>query len=864
MKKEKPPRLFHAFFRWYCSPEVRQHIEGDLLEFYNERLNTLGRNKANLKFARDVLRLFRPSIIRRPNVNQLIPIPGMYRNHLKTSWRNFRSNKAFSAINVAGLTLGLTCSMLIGLWVNDEQQMDKFHEDIDRLYVITTLYYSGSQITGGYDTPGLLGDELPKVFPEIAYASNFGWRTEHTLTVGDKMMRVSGNFAGKDFFRIFSYHLLLGSRDKVLSTPESIVLSRKTAINYFGSPEEAMDKTIRFEAYRDLKVTGVFEDIGDNSSDQFDYLLSWDFMVERNPWMKDWYNSGPYTYLKLTAGADAAAVNTKIREFLKDYDRNYSEIERLELGLQPYGDKYLHSNFKNGKVSGGRIEYVNIFKGVAIFLVLIACVNFMNLSTARSLKRAKEIGVRKTIGALRSTLMGQFMMEALLFTLIAVTLALALVTVVLGPFNLLTEKHIVLPYSSLDFWKWTFIVTVATAFLAGAYPAVVLSSFRPAAVLKKVVTLRSSSVWVRKGLVVFQFAMSMIFIVGMLTVSRQVTYIQTKNVGYNKDNLLYVPISGTMADHFDTYKEELLQQPGVKAVARMSHRPVNIGNSTPGVDWEGKDPEELPTFSHADIGHDFVRTTGMELLLGRDFSRQFNDSSNYIINESAWKVIGYDNPIGMPLTFWEVKGTIVGVIKDFHFQSLHEPISPLVLRLGKGRMWGWTLIRIDPAQTKESLAGMASLQARYSPEMPFTYQFADEQYGSYYRSERLVEQLSRYFAGLAIFISCLGLLGSVMFAAERRAKEVSIRKVLGATMVQIISLLSGDFLRLVVLSSAIALPVGYYVVMQWLGGFPYHVDLEWWIFLLAGAGAIAIALATILLHVFKAAASNPAEALSVE
>jgi len=840
------------------------NIEGDLLEWYSVRVGALGKRKADLKFILDVVRLFRPSVIRsfRPGYN---PSFAMYRNHLTTAWRNLQRNKGFSTINVAGLTLGLVCAMLIGLWVNDEEQMNQFHLDVDRLFVVTSVEYSGDEVNGGYDTPGLLGEELPNVFPEVEYAANYGWTQHHTFAVGEKKLRIPGNFAGKDFFKIFSHPVIVGNRLNLLNTPESIVISRKMAISFFGSPEEALDKTLKFEVYKDLKITGVFEDITSHSSEQFEYIINWQLMVERNSWMKDWGNSGPTTFLKLREGADWTYVDEKMRAFLKSYSEDYSELDRLELGLQPYGDMYLHSNFKNGKISGGRIEYVNLFRLVAIFVLVLACVNFMNLSTARSMKRAKEIGVRKSVGALRTTLIVQFMMEALMFTLIAVVLALLLLNIVLPSFNLLTEKSIQSPMREPTFWLYVAIVTSLTALVSGLYPAVVISSFRPAVVLKKATSsLRSSSVVVRKSLVVFQFALSMIFVVGMIVISQQVEYLYTKNVGYMKDNLVYLPITGTVGSRFDTYKQLLKQQPGILEVTKMSHRPMGIGNSTGSVEWEGKDPHTRPTFTQVEVGMDFIKTTKAEILLGRDFIESKSDSSNFIINETAMKVMGYTDPIGMPLKLWDIEGKVVGVVKDFHFNSLHVAIAPLIIRVGKGTMWGWTLVRVDPGQLPEALKAMENMQTTFSPETPFTHQFADEEYGALYKSEQLVRQLSRYFAGLAIFISCLGLLGSVIFSAEQRTKELSIRKVLGASAVQIVSLLSNDFLKLVVLASLISFPIGYFAVEQWLGLFKYRIDISIWVFLYTGVASMVIALATVFFHALRAAIANPVDALRAE
>lgn len=865
MKKyQGPPKLFRAFFRWYCKPSVMQNIEGDLLEVYHATVKTSGRAKANLKFMIHVMQLFRPSVIRHIQITTHITPIGMYKNYIITAWRNLIRNKSFSTINIAGLSLGLTCSILIGLWVNDELNIDAFHEDIDRMYVVTSVEYSGAEVNGSYDTPGLLAEELPKVFPEVEFASSFAWTQYYTLAVGDKKMKLPGNFAGEQYFKIFSHPLLAGSKDNLLKTPESIVISRKTAISFFGSPEEALHKTIRFETYKDLKITGVFEDLGDNVSDKFEYLLSWALVLEREPWMKDWHNSGPTTFLKLQKHASAADLDSKLRSFLKNYDKDYSQRNRLELGLQPFAESYLHSNFKNGEIAGGRIEYVNLFKAVAIFILAIACINFMNLSTARAMKRAKEIGVRKAIGALRFTLAGQFTIEAFLFTVIAVFLAIVLVTVLLPSFNILTEKNIASPLQNQSFWLGIGALTLFTGALAGSYPSFVLSSFKPASVLKAGMKLNSSSGVFRKGLVVFQFVLSMIFIVGMIVVTRQVDFIQNSNIGYQKNNLIYLPISGEIAPKFEAFKEEALRHKGILNVSKSSYRPVDIGNTTGSVEWVGKDPSSRPTFTQTEVGYDFLEAMRAELVAGRDFSRDFEDSKNFIINETALKTIGYKDPIGMPLEFWGVKGTIVGVVKDFHFKSIHVPITPLVLRAAKEKMWGWVLVRTDPQATAEALSALETLHSQYSPDVPFAHQFADEEYGALYKSEQVVKQLSRYFAGLAIFISCMGLLGLVIFTSEQRRKEVSIRKVLGANVSQIVTLLSKDFMRLVFAATLIASPVAYYIVQQWLEGFQYKVDIEWWMFAVGAAGAVVMALATVIVQAIKAAMTNPVDSLKIE
>jgi ABC-type antimicrobial peptide transport system permease subunit len=860
-----PPKLFLRFFRWFCHPKVLKYIEGDLMELYDERLKKLGKKKADLKFIIDVLLLFRPGIIRPAEGYQSINHYGMYKNYLRTGWRNLVKNKVFSFINISGLSLGLACSVLIALWVQDEYNMDAFHENSDRIFTVTSREYAGREITyGGYDTPGLLGEELKKVLPEVEFASNYGWIEYNTFAVGEKNMKIPGNFAGPDFFKIFSYPLLLGTKETALKTPESIAISRKIATNLFGSPELAMGKSVRFENYKDLKVTAVFEDLGDDVSEKFEYMINWDFFVERNEWVKVWHNSGPTTFVKLREHVKPETLQPKIQHFIKKYDNEYSHMDRLELGLQPFSEKYLHSNFKSGYVSGGRIEYVRLFQWVAIFILLIACINFMNLSTARSLKRAKEIGVRKVNGALRTALISQFMLEAFLFTIIAILFSMALLTALLPQFNLLTEKNISSPLQDGKFWIGIASLSLITGIISGSYPAFLLSSFKPMAVLKNNLKINSSSVFFRKGLVVAQFALSLIFIVSMIVISKQVDFIRNTNLGYQKNNLIYVPVTGNLGANFSVFKNEALQQPGIVAVSQISQRPVQIENTTGSVEWEGKAPDTRVNFTQVAVGYDFIKTMQATLLYGRDFSEHFADSANYIINETALKILGYKDPIGMPLTFWDVKGTIIGVVKDFHFNSLHVPISPLVIRLNKGMGWGTALIRTEPPKTPVALVGLESVHKKLNPEFPFSHQFADEEYGSLYKSEQVVKKLSGYFAFLAIFISCLGLLGLIIFTSEQRTKEVGIRKVLGANVSQIVTLLSKDFMKLVIVAIIVSTPLAYYVMNEWLQGFEYHIGIEWWMFALAAAGAILIAILTISFQAIKTARENPVKSLRTE
>lgn len=790
----------------------------------------------------------------------------MFRNYLKTAFRNLWRNKAFSLINIMGLALGLACSLLIMLWVNDEYKVDAFHKNGSRIYSVYEKQFHDARVDAFHGGPGVMADEMKRVLPQVQYATNYAWNDLSTFEANNKIVKENGNYAGADFFKIFSYKLLQGNAITALQTPSDIAISKKMAEDFFGSPEEAIGKTIRYQNNKDFKITAVFDNVPKNSTAEFDYILNWQTFLERNSWAKDWSNNGPPCYIMLREGTDAKAFEKKITKFLNNYNKEQTKYSYIRLGIERYKDVYLYSNFdKQGNLSGGRIQYVQLFSIVAIFILLIACINFMNLTTARSVKRAREIGIRKVVGAFRLTLIRQFIGEALLIVLIAIIIGLTIVMLVLPLFNQLTGKDIHIPFSDSIFWLSIAGLLLLTGFISGSYPALYLSSFQPVRVLKGSLKFSSGILWFRKGLVVFQFMLSIILIIGTIVVSKQVKYIQTTNLGYDRENLIYIPLEGDLTAKYKIFKEQASNMPGIKDISRITDIPTQIENGTGGVDWDGKDPNADIEFTQSAVGYDFTKTMRLQLAQGRDFSKDFaTDSVGYVINEAALKRIGYKDPIGKRLTFWQKKGTIVGVLKDFHFNSLHTPINPLVLRLGEDITWGAALVRTESGKTKEALASLEKVCKQLNPKFPFSYKFSDEEYAKLYKSEQVVSQLANYFAFLAIFISCLGLLGLVMFTSEQRTKEFGIRKVLGASPVSLFNLLSKEFLILVLIAMLIASPLAWLAMNSWLQDFAYKISISWWMFVVAGITAIIIALVTVSFQAIKAAVANPVKSLRTE
>jgi putative ABC transport system permease protein len=792
----------------------------------------------------------------------------MIQNYFKTAWRNLIRNKTFSAINISGLALGLACSLLIMLWVQDERGIDAFHKNGRQLYHVYERNYYDGKVEASYPTQGLLAVELKRVVPEIEYASGFEYAsapgTQSTFEANNKVNKMGGMYAGEDFFSMFSYPLLQGSPVSVLNSPNSIAISRKMAEAFFGNAEKAFGQLIRFENKEELKVTGIFENIPASSSQQFDFLRTWSDFVKENKWVNNWGNTSPATFVQLRKGSDAAKVEAKIKDFIYLYQQKDNAF-RAELALQPYAEKYLQSTFKNGYVSGGRIEYVNLFTIVAIFILLIACINFMNLATARSVKRAKEVGLRKVIGALRSSLIGQFIGEAILLTVLSVIIAFALTIILLPAFNTLTGKQLSLPVAQPLFWLSLVALVVTTGLIAGSYPALFLSSLNPVKVLKGSLKFSWGATFFRQGLVIFQFALSIVLITGMIVIYKQMDYIQSKNLGYDRDNLIYVPIEGELTPKYTVFKDEAVKMPGIVSISKMRNSPTVIEHHNNSIEWAGKDKNAMISFADAVVGYDFVKTLKLEIAAGRDFSKEFGtDSASYLLNETAVKRIGFKDPIGQTVLWGNRPGKVIGVLKDFHFASMHQNIDPLIVRLDEKWSWGTILVRTKAGKAKEAIASLEKICKTINPKFPFSYQFSDLEFAKLYQGEAIVSKLSNYFAFLAIFISCLGLFGLATFTASQRTKEIGVRKVLGASVPDIATMLSTTFLKPIAISLLIAIPASWYLVNDWLANFAYKIKAEWWMFALAGFLTVCIAFITVSYQSIKSAVANPAKSLRTE
>lgn len=788
----------------------------------------------------------------------------MLKNYVKTALRNLRRHPGYSFINIAGLAVGLACSFFILLWVSNELRYDRFHTEGDRIYRVMRHGYLDDHVYTWGSVPKPLADVLEANYPEIEHVLLMTSAERRLLTLEDRTLRREGMQVAPAFFETFTFPLLVGDPATVLDDPTAIVISADLAASLFGTDwrtqGDLVGRTLRVDQEKDFRITGVFENVPAHSSLQFDFVLPVAEFIARNDWVEDWGNSGLDLYVELQPGASRAAVNEKIKDLIRD-NQGFADATPF---LHPLTDLRLRSEFRNGQLVGGRITYVRIFLAVAVFVLLIACINFMNLATARSAQRAKEIGVRKVIGATQSSLVRQFVGESMLTAFAAFLLAALLVVALLPAFSRLTEETMALADLDLSLMGLMFGIAVLTGIVSGSYPALYLSSFSPIKALKGTFRHRPSGGTLRKGLVVFQFALSTLLIVGTFAIHAQVRYIQEKNLGMDRSHLVYTGLEEQIGSQYEAFRAALRASPGIEHVTTSSENPLSIGNNTTAPTWPGKAPDDGTLFYIVSAHYDFVETMKMELAAGRTFSRAFGaDTLNYLINERAAEAMGLETPVGQPLSLWGRDGQIIGVVKDFHMNSLYQEIEPVVIRLAPEEA-DRLFVRLTPGETRAGLASLEAALARFNPGAPFEYAFLDAEYQETYRSEMVMGRLANAFAFLAIVISCLGLLGLSSFAAAQRTKEIGIRKVLGASVASLVALLSSSFLGLVALAFLVGAPLAYLAAERWLDGFAYRVTLGPGVFLLAGGIALGIALVTVAYQAVKAAVASPAESLRYE
>lgn len=787
----------------------------------------------------------------------------MLRHNLLISYRNFLRYKSSFFINLTGLSTGLACTVLIFLWVADELAVDQFHANADRLYQVVENVNQDNRIITRVSTAAPMAEALAAEMPEVelAVTTTLEWVREGVLSVEPVDVKAKGLYASRDFFRMFSFPLLEGNPAQVLSDKKNIVISEAVAIRLFGTTQNLVGKTVQLEHKKQYQVSGLMKDVPRNSSAQFEYVLTFEDFKDDNEWTASWFNTAPQTHVLLKPGADAEAFSKKIGDLVKV--KTEGKANHRTPFVRRFDKAYLYNRYENGVLAGGRMDYVRLFSIIAVFILLIACINFMNLSTARASRRLKEVGVKKVVGARQSNLIAQYLSESILISFFSLGVGLLMVWLLLPQFNLITGKQLTLNFSPAFSFALVAIAGM-TGLAAGSYPALYLSRFKPVTVLKGKLTNFMGEVWARKGLVVFQFSLSIILIVSVWVVYEQLDYIQTKNLGYDRENVLIITREGAVMDKHEVFMEELKKIPGVIAASATGHDMTGHNGGTYGVEWPGKDPEDRTEFERMTVDYGMIELLGMRMKEGRSFSREFGaDTSNIIFNEAAIEYMGMTDPLGKKVKLWGEDREIVGVVKNFNFESFHERVKPAFFFLN-ARNTGNIMVKIGKGKERETIANIETFYKTFNPGFPLSYRFLDADYQALYAAEQRVATLSKYFAALAVLISCLGLFGLAAFTTERRTKEIGIRKILGSTNAGIVYLISGEFTRMVLTAIVIALPASYFFAQLWLENFVFRIDLQWWFFICSGLAALLIAWLTVGLHTIKAAAVNPAKCLRNE
>ncbi len=787
----------------------------------------------------------------------------MFRNHIKIAYRNLLKNKSFSILNITGLSVGLCVTTLIALWINFELGFDGFHENEKNLYQVNNQYEVEGEIDTWNSTPKVMATVLKADYPEISRVSRYFFETPFLFTKNEKRIKATGTAVDADFLSMFRFPLIEGNVKTALSEVNTVVLTEKLAKTLFGE-KDAIGQTLTIDNSELLTVSGVLKNLPDNTMFNFEYLLPWSYL-EQKGWNDDnWSNNSIVTYVQLKDGTNFGAFSEKLASLRERYDRSSPDIHTF---LYPFGRIHLHGKFENGREAGGRIDTIRLFGIIAGILLLIACINFMNLSTAQSEKRAREVGVRKVVGAKKGSLIAQFMGESIFIAIISAVIASGLVWTGLPYFNELVGRPLSLLTLPPAFWWGAAGTVVLTGILAGSYPAMYLSAFRPSAVLKGHFKKKSKNdVSPRSVLVIFQFGTAIILITATVIVQQQIKKAQTRNSGYSKNNLLYTHMEGDMEQHYTLIKDELLRSGAAISVTKTNAPIIESQSNTWGMLWDGKAQNDHTIVHRMMADEAIIRTMGLELKEGRDFDllEYPSDSTAAIINESAALLMGFDDPIGKTINDRNRDWHVIGLVKDFVLDSPYQKIEPLVIQGADGWFDVINMKLNTDRSTRENLTMIEAILKKYNPEYPFQYQFVDRAYAQKFEDQQRIGKIASAFTLLTVLISCLGLFGLASYMAENRTKEIGIRKVLGATVGNITTLLTTQFMKLVAISFVIGAPISWYFMSNWLEGFAYRVTIAWWVFPLSGILAMGIAMVTISFQAIKAAVADPTNSLKTE
>jgi ABC-type antimicrobial peptide transport system permease subunit len=790
----------------------------------------------------------------------------MLKNFFKVALRNLWRSKGFSAINIIGLAIGMASAIVILLWIQNEVSYDQFHEKKERIYETWNRATFDGKVSCWNVTPKILARAMEHDVPEVERAVRVTPDNNLLLSVGDKKMMKKGNMVDTGFFQMFSFPLIKGNWTTALNDPHAIVLTESTAKSFFGN-EEAIGKIIKVDNKDNFTVTAIAKDLPNNTRFKFEYLLPWAYLQSRHEDDSEWGNNSIRTYVLLKQNTSLASAASKIKTIKWRYDEAAKQ-DKWEMFIYPISRWNLYSSFTNGTENGrGRIEFVKLFGIIAAFILLIACINFMNLSTARSERRAKEVGIRKVVGAQKSGLVSQFIGESILIAFIAGLMAIVLVELNLSWFNQLTDKQLFIPFSSLYFWLAAIAFVVFTGFLAGSYPAFFLSSFQPVKVLKGTFKKAHALVTPRKVLVVLQFTFAIILIICTIIVKQQINHAKDRDTGYDQSNLVFHYMTGDLEKNYLLVKNELLSSGTATSVTKTSSPITSIWSDSWGQKWEGKDPNDRTDFQLLMADDRLAQTVGLHFVAGRDFDleRYKTDSTGMLLNEAAWKIMKFKDPVGKIVKTGERKWHIIGVAKDFIMGNPYQPVRPMLIFGAGGFGFATMMIKFNDKNTvAANIKAAEKIFRKYNPDFIYDMQFVDQDYARKFGNEQRQATLAGLFSGLTIFISCLGLFGLTAYMAETRIKEIGVRKVLGASVTNITALLSRDFLMLLIVAILIASPIAWLAMHKWLEGYDYRVSIHISVFIVAGLLAIMIALLTVSFQAVKAALASPAKSLRTE
>jgi len=787
----------------------------------------------------------------------------MIKNYLKTTFRSLLRNRSYSFLNIAGLAIGIACASLIFLWVQDEVT---FNHSFAKRAVLYKVYenqtYEG-KVSTFFGTPGPMAKVMKAEIPGIKEAARMSGDQGQIFSLGDKAITESGNYADPELFSMLELPFTKGSANNAFKQVNSVVINETMAKKFFGD-SDPVGKTLKVNNDQDFQVTGVFKDLPKNSTYQFQWLMPLASIDHKQPWMTIWGANWVRTLVELEPNANVAAINQKLAHYIPSKTRPDNTTVCWLYGMNDWN---LYNHFTDGKIDGGRITYVRLFSFIAWIILLIACINFMNLSTARSEQRAKEVGVRKVMGAGKSKLIGQFISEAVVMSFISLFIAIGIIYLALPSFNDLVQKELTVDILQAGHLIYLLSIGLVTGLLAGSYPAFYLSSFNPITVLKNIKIKSSSGTgFIRQSLVVIQFTISIVLIIGTVIIYQQIQHVKNRNLGYDKNNLVYIYLQGNQADHFSVVYNDLKRSGIVENASLSDNIALEVGSNTDNYSWAGKDASKNPLISWENVNSQFISTMGMKLIAGRDFSSNATaDSTNVIINEAFAQQMGKEGRVGGIIRDGGKKALqIVGIVKDYLYNDMYGSVGPVLL-FNHPSGTGVLSIRFkNGVDIQNAITTAGTIVKRDYPGYPFEYKFVDDDFNQLFKTETLTGKLASVFASLAIFISCLGLFGLAAYTAERRIKEIGIRKVLGASVAGLCRLLSKDFLKLVGIACVIAFPLAFWGLHKWLMSYQYRVDINWWVFIVAGISAMVIALATVSYQAMKAALMNPVKSLRSE